>query len=168
MNPQNPQNRVARNERQKEEASYLPEQWNVYSNQIESHGSVESDTTANFLNSTSFWLNIPTPLASLRNEYKGFIFSLSGSYSNTLKTSVWAGKKVFKFRSRTDVRVNSMDIQKVERELLELDRRLHMVLEVLREYRMSGKDVIDAAVGSWGYDVDSVDFVRDLRKTERI
>lgn len=60
-----------------------------------------------------------------------------------------------------------MDIQKVERELLELDRKLHVVLEALREYRMSRKDVVDAAAGSWGYDVDSVDFVRNLRKIKR-
>lgn len=37
-----------------------------------------------------------------------------------------------------------------------------------REAKRPGEDIVEGAAGAWGYDVDSVDFVRGLRRTERV
>ena len=61
-----------------------------------------------------------------------------------------------------------MNISEIERKLIELDRNLHLILEMVREAKEHEEDVVESVVGAWGYDVDSVEFVRELRRTERI
>ena len=61
-----------------------------------------------------------------------------------------------------------MNISEIERKLIELDRNLHLILEMVREAKESEEDVVESAVGAWGYDVDSEEFVRELRRTERL
>ena len=57
-----------------------------------------------------------------------------------------------------------MNISEIERKLIELDRNLHLILEMVREAKESEEDVVESAVGAWGYDVDSEEFVRELRR----
>ena len=61
-----------------------------------------------------------------------------------------------------------MNISEIERKLIELDRNLHLILEMVREAKEPEGDVVESAVGAWGYDVDSEEFVRELRRTKRI
>jgi len=61
-----------------------------------------------------------------------------------------------------------MNISEIERKLIELDRNLHSILEMVREAKKPEEDVVESVVGAWGYDVDSVEFVRELRRTERV
>ena len=61
-----------------------------------------------------------------------------------------------------------MNISEIERKLIELDRNLHSILEMVREVKKPEEDVVESVVGAWGYDVDSVEFVRELRRTERV
>jgi len=62
-----------------------------------------------------------------------------------------------------------MNISEIERKLIELDRNLHLILEMVREAKEpEEEDVVESAVGAWGYDVDSEEFVRELRRTKRI
>jgi len=57
----------------------------------------------------------------------------------------------------------------IEKRLLELDRELHSILNTLRKKEgKSAKDIIESACGAWGYDVDSEDFVDQLRKSSRL
>ena len=51
---------------------------------------------------------------------------------------------------------------------IELDRNLHLILEMVRGAKEPEEDVVESAVGAWGYDVDSEEFVRELRRTKRI
>ena len=58
-----------------------------------------------------------------------------------------------------------MNISEIERKLIELDRNLHLILEMVREAKEpEEEDVVESAVGAWGYDVDSEEFVRELRR----
>ena len=57
-----------------------------------------------------------------------------------------------------------MNISEIERKLIELDRNLHLILEMVREAKEPEEDVVESAVGAWGYDVDSEEFVRELRR----
>jgi len=57
-----------------------------------------------------------------------------------------------------------MNISEIERKLIELDRNLHLILEMVRGAKEPGEDVVESAVGAWGYDVDSEEFVRELRR----
>ena len=61
-----------------------------------------------------------------------------------------------------------MNISEIERKLIKLDRNLHLILEMVRGAKESEEDVVESAVVAWGYDVDSVEFVRKLRRTERV
>lgn len=61
-----------------------------------------------------------------------------------------------------------MNISEIERKLVELDKNLHSILDMIREAKRPEENVVEAAAGAWGYDVDSVDFVRALRRTERV
>ncbi|MEN4005941.1 MAG: hypothetical protein PQ964_01045 [Methanobacteriaceae archaeon] len=61
-----------------------------------------------------------------------------------------------------------MNLQEIEKKLIELDRNLHSILEMVREAKKSEEDVVESVAGAWGYDVDSVKFVRELRRTERV
>ena len=61
-----------------------------------------------------------------------------------------------------------MNISEIERKLIELDRNPHMILEMVRGAKEPEEDVVESAVGAWGYDVDSEEFVRELRRTKRL
>jgi molecular chaperone GrpE (heat shock protein) len=61
-----------------------------------------------------------------------------------------------------------MNIQEIERKLIDLDKNLHSILEMVREVKKPEEDVVESVAGAWGYDVDSVEFVRELRRTERV
>lgn len=61
-----------------------------------------------------------------------------------------------------------MNIPEVERKLIELDKNLHSILEMVREAKKPEEDVVESIAGAWGYDVDSVEFVRELRRTKRV
>ena len=60
-----------------------------------------------------------------------------------------------------------MNLDEIERKLTELDRNLHSILKLLKEIKRPEKDVVDSVSGAWGYDVDSVEFIRGLRKSRR-
>ena len=49
-----------------------------------------------------------------------------------------------------------------------MNRNLHLILEMVRGAKESEEDVVESAVGAWGYDVDSEEFVRELRRTKRL
>ncbi|MBN1455872.1 MAG: hypothetical protein JW945_06455 [Methanomicrobia archaeon] len=52
--------------------------------------------------------------------------------------------------------------------LIELDKNLHSILDMVRETRKPEEDVVESVAGAWGYDVDGVEFARKLRRTERV
>lgn len=60
-----------------------------------------------------------------------------------------------------------MDISDLEKKLTELDKELHSIMEMVRKANVS-RDVVDESAGAWGYEVDSKDFVRKLRRSKRI
>ena len=45
-----------------------------------------------------------------------------------------------------------MNISEIGRKLIELDRNLHLILEMEREAKEPEEDVVESAVGAWGYD----------------
>ncbi len=49
-----------------------------------------------------------------------------------------------------------------------MDKNLHSILEMVREVKKPEEGVVESVAGAWGYDVDSVEFVRELRRTERV
>ncbi len=61
-----------------------------------------------------------------------------------------------------------MDISDLESRLIELDRELHFILKEIRKAKSPREDVVEKSAGSWGYNVDSSDFVRKLRRSERL
>jgi hypothetical protein len=61
-----------------------------------------------------------------------------------------------------------MNISEIERKLIELDKNLHSILEMVRVARKSEEDIVESVAGAWEYDVDSVEFMRELRRTERV
>ncbi len=61
-----------------------------------------------------------------------------------------------------------MNISEIERKLIDLDRNLHSILELVREVEKPEEDVVGSVAGAWGYDIDSVEFVRELRRTKRV
>lgn len=71
-------------------------------------------------------------------------------------------------KTRYNIRGVNMDISDLESRLLELDKELHSILEEIRKIKSPREDVLKKAAGSWGYDVDSGDFVRKLRRSERL
>lgn len=56
----------------------------------------------------------------------------------------------------------------LERKLIELERNLHSILDMVRETSKPEEDVVESVAGAWGYDAGSVEFVRELRRTERV
>jgi molecular chaperone GrpE (heat shock protein) len=60
--------------------------------------------------------------------------------------------------------VESMNISEIEKKLVELDKNLHLILEMIRKAKKSEEDIVESVAGAWGYNVDSVDFVRELRR----
>ena len=61
-----------------------------------------------------------------------------------------------------------MDISDLEERLLDLDKELHSILKDIRRAKSSPENVVENATGAWGYDVDSKEFVRRLRRSERL
>jgi len=61
-------------------------------------------------------------------------------------------------------------ISDIEKKLVQLDKELHSILKTLREMKGGeGKeDLVEQTAGAWGYDVDSVEFVRKLRRSSRV
>jgi hypothetical protein len=57
----------------------------------------------------------------------------------------------------------------IERRLIELDREIHSILNMVRKKEgRSSKELVESACGAWGYDVDSEEFVDQLRKSSRL
>jgi hypothetical protein len=57
----------------------------------------------------------------------------------------------------------------IERRLIELDREIHSILSMVRKKEgRSSKELVESACGAWGYDVDSEEFVDQLRKSSRL
>jgi len=57
----------------------------------------------------------------------------------------------------------------IEKRLLELDREIHSILNMVRKKEGRGsKELVEAACGAWDYDVDSEEFVDRLRKSSRL
>ncbi len=61
-----------------------------------------------------------------------------------------------------------MDTSKIKKRLIELDKEIHDILRMIEGGEDKKIDVAVSAQGAWGYDVDSVDFVRELRKSKRM
>jgi hypothetical protein len=55
----------------------------------------------------------------------------------------------------------------IERKLLSLDKELHSILNMLKGSK-SALEVVEASCGAWDYDVNSKDFVDQLRKSTRL
>ncbi len=57
----------------------------------------------------------------------------------------------------------------IERRLIELDREIHSILSMVRKKEgRSSKELVESACGAWDYDVDSEEFVDQLRKSSRL
>lgn len=57
----------------------------------------------------------------------------------------------------------------IEKRLLKLDLEIHSILNMVRKNdRRSSKELVEAACGAWGYDVESEEFVDKLRKSSRL
>jgi hypothetical protein len=57
----------------------------------------------------------------------------------------------------------------IERRLIELDREIHSILNMVRKREgRSSKELVESACGAWGYDIESEDFVDQLRKTSHL
>ena len=59
-------------------------------------------------------------------------------------------------------------LSEVEKKLIGLDKALHSVLEMVRKLREREENVVEVVAGAWGYDVDSKEFVRELRRSKRV
>lgn len=56
-----------------------------------------------------------------------------------------------------------------EKRLIELDREIHSILNMIRKKEgRSSKEIVESACGAWGYDVESEEFVDQLRKSSRL
>ena len=60
-----------------------------------------------------------------------------------------------------------MNTSEIEKKLVEMDKQLHDILNMIEERKKNKEGVVEAAIGAWGYDVDSVEFARNLRKSTR-
>jgi len=57
----------------------------------------------------------------------------------------------------------------LEKRLRDLDREIHSILNMVRKKEgRSSKELVELACGAWGYDVDSEEFVDQLRKSSRL
>jgi len=57
----------------------------------------------------------------------------------------------------------------IEKRLLELDREIHSIINMVRKKEgRSSKELVESACGAWGYDVESEEFVDQLRKSSRL
>jgi len=57
----------------------------------------------------------------------------------------------------------------IERRLVDLDREIHSILNMVRKKEgRSSKELVESACGAWDYDIDSEEFVDQLRKSSRL
>jgi hypothetical protein len=57
----------------------------------------------------------------------------------------------------------------IERKLLSLDKELHSILNMLKGSKSkSAFEVVETSCGAWDYEVDSKNFVDQLRKSTRL
>jgi len=57
----------------------------------------------------------------------------------------------------------------IEKRLIELDREIHSILNMVRKKGgRSSKELVESACGAWDYDVESEEFVDQLRKSSRL
>ena len=57
----------------------------------------------------------------------------------------------------------------IEHRLLGLDRELHSILNMFQKIeRMRVVEIVESSCGAWDYDVDSKEFVDQLRKSNRL
>jgi len=57
----------------------------------------------------------------------------------------------------------------IERKLLTLDKELHSILNMLKGSKSKITiEVVEASCGAWDYDVNSMNFVDQLRKSSRL
>lgn len=57
----------------------------------------------------------------------------------------------------------------IEKRLIELDKEIHSILNMVRKKEgKSSKEIVESACGAWGYDVESEEFVDQLRKSSRL
>lgn len=58
----------------------------------------------------------------------------------------------------------------IEKRLLALDRELHAILNLIRERHTFEEKhgAVSETLGAWGYDIDSREFVDNLRKSKRM
>lgn len=57
----------------------------------------------------------------------------------------------------------------IEKRLIELDREIHSILNMVRKKEgRSSKELVESACGAWDYDVESEEFVDQLRKSSRL
>ena len=61
-----------------------------------------------------------------------------------------------------------VSLSEIEKKLVELVKALHSVLEMVRRLKGRGEGVVEVVAGAWGYDVDSREFVRELRRSKRV
>ena len=61
-----------------------------------------------------------------------------------------------------------VSLSEIEKKLVELVKALHSVLEMVRRLKGRGEGVVEVVAGAWGYDVDSREFVRGLRRSKRV
>jgi len=61
-----------------------------------------------------------------------------------------------------------MDISDIEKKLIDVDKNLNSIIEMVRKLKKPEENVVEEVAGAWGYDVDSVEFTRELRQTKRI
>ena len=61
-----------------------------------------------------------------------------------------------------------VSLSEIEKRLIELDKALHSVLEMIRKLKGREEGVVEVVAGDWGYDVDSREFVRGLRCSKRV
>jgi len=61
-----------------------------------------------------------------------------------------------------------VSLSEIEKKLVELDKALHSVLEMVRRLKGREEGVVEVVAGAWGYDVDSREFVRELRRSKRV
>jgi hypothetical protein len=85
-----------------------------------------------------------------------------------MKTSRAKSEILSSKKSRYIKRGGLMDISDLEYRLLNLDKELHLILKEIRKAKSTPKNIVENATGSWGYDVDSKDFVSKLRRSERL
>lgn len=56
----------------------------------------------------------------------------------------------------------------IEKRLVELDREIHSILNIIRKDGRNSKEIVESACGAWDYNVDSEEFVDQLRKSSRL